>query len=180
MNPVQAIAGVSVGRETEVETLYPSIAAGSLGRFIGQLMELPKGISSSLLRILCLSFLGLMLAPLSVLSYFLGKLTGKRHVITNRRVSPQRIIARKSIETNHDNDGVLIKDVAEIEIATRSGDAFFRTGDLILKDGTGRILMQIPGIPNPQRVQHLLQTLRSAQSLSAAALEQIELRQVAR
>lgn len=171
MSSVQAIAGVSIDRESEIDTVYPSIAASTLGKVIGQIMDVPAPLGNTVLRLAALCLLGLITSPFAVIAYFVGKLTGNCYVITNRRVHPRSILGKKS------GTGPTIQQIADVQITEKPGYRFYRVGDVSLRDPSGKTLLVIPATPHPERLRHMIRELCFSQEQSGSALAQIEARQ---
>ncbi|WP_437203111.1 hypothetical protein [Planctomicrobium sp. SH664] len=167
----QPIAGVSAGRETEIESIYPSVAGGFLGRLIGVLM----GAAGSILpftpfRQLLQLLMGTLLAPLGALAYLLTKLLGDYYVLSNRTVTRKKMIGGKVIKQ------VPLSDVAHISIATPPGSAFHRTGDVQLEDAAGNLLLVISAIQFPQRLRQVILDARDARIRNDESLATIRAR----
>jgi len=171
VSTVQPIAGVHADGESDLETIYPSVAALPLGRWIGRVMEHPAHIQNTPLRLTCLTLLGLPMTPLSLLAYGLGKLTGRCYVITNRRIYSRPMIGNRRLQE------VPVFEIDHMEMTTLPGEPFFHAGELLIRNADGNLLMQMSGIPTPDRVRHLIQTLRDSRRQSQAVLDQIEARQ---
>jgi len=166
----QPIAGVSSGREADIEAIYPSIAQGGLGRLIGTLMGAAGVVPFTPLRILAQLFVGSLLVPLALLAYAVTKLVGPYYQLTNRSVRMRRLIGGKLLRQ------VLLADIADIRITTRGGYEFHRVGDLQLIDSSGQVLMTLAGISYPQRLQQIISDARDARLRSDESLATIRAR----
>ncbi|WP_437190821.1 hypothetical protein [Planctomicrobium sp. SH527] len=174
MNSVvaQPIAGVSIERETELESVYPSLAALAPGRVIGVLMQKPASISNSWVRVTCQFLLGVLLAPVSLMVYSTGKLIGNYYVITNRCVSTRKIVGAKRIGE------VRIADIHSITIQERPGYQFHQVGDVVLKHRDGKTLLVISAAVRPERVRRLILETQTAHAQVVQAQAVIQAREV--
>ncbi|SFI91759.1 hypothetical protein [Planctomicrobium piriforme] len=166
----QPIAGVSVDRETELETAYPSVAAGALGRFVGIVMGLPSSISNTTLRVICQILLGLPMAPLGIAAYGLSKVLGRCYVITNRSIYPRPMIGAQR------GPAVRLAEVFTIETRVRPGYAWHRVGDLVLLNKRGETLLTISAIAYPERLRQMILDTRFARMQSDDSLARIHSR----
>lgn len=136
---------MAAGRPLIAETVYPTIGATSIGRLIGSVMcSLPIRIGR--MRLSAILF-GLPLAPVAAAVYLAQKVIGVRYVVTNDSVDEVMglsIAARESVS---------LCDVADATVEVRSGQAFFRSGDLHLIGKGGARMMTLSGIPRPDRVR---------------------------
>lgn len=167
----QPIAGVSAKKEAELEAVYPSVAAGQLGRGIGMVMELAEQVPTLPLRLIAYLVLGAAMSPFGVLAYALSKLTGGYYLLTNRSIQSRSILGGQL------RSSVPLADIAHIEIQQQSGYAFHRVGDLVLIGASGQELLRIAAIPYPERLKHGIQEARTARLLSDESLAHIDSRQ---
>jgi hypothetical protein len=167
----QPIAGVSAKKEAELEVVYPSVAAGQLGRGIGTVMELAEHVPTVPLRLIAYVLLGAVMSPFAVLAYALSKLAGDCYVLTNQSIQARSILG------GHLRKKILLTEIAHIDIQSQAGYHFHRAGDLVLSGNSGEELMRITAIPFPQRLQHGILTARSARLLADESLAHIERRQ---
>jgi Bacterial PH domain len=123
----QAIAGVVSPEEKEVTVaiVWPSIAAFSIGRFLGQLYSIKAGFYIFRLG----NLLALASVPLALPLYFIKVLpvVGKRFRLTNRRLIVERGLTGKeerSVELDRFN---------QIDVVVRPGQAWFDAGDLVFR-----------------------------------------------
>lgn len=168
----QPIAGVSANREAEIETIYSSVAAGSLGQIIGMVMGIAAAVPTVPLRLIAYVLLGIPMSVLGVLAYGLAKLFGKCFVLTNRSIRASSIVGGKS------GRPVPLGDIAHIAIATKSGYAFHRVGDVVLENAQGQTLLVLPAITFPERVKNLILDTQTARQLSDESLAHIQARKV--
>jgi hypothetical protein len=143
----QAICGVSAGAETQLMTKWPSIAAMSLGRFVGQLMA---SIPARLLLALP------VLAPIGALLYFVQKVIGERFTITNKSVQRWSGLGSRMIQR------VELTDIAGIEVKQQSGQEFFRAADLLLLNAKGDVVMRLEGLPHAEIFRENITKARQA------------------
>lgn len=165
----QPISGVSANRETEIEIVYPGVAAGVLGKVVGLFMGVANGLPFTPVRLLACVMMGTVLVPLALLGYF-TKLLGNCYVLTNRSVYPRRIIGSRR------DPGVSLTDIAQIEIGSGAGYQFHRVGDLRLLGAQGNTLLVIPAVAFPERLKQIILDAREARRHSDAALGVIQKR----
>ncbi len=166
----QAISGVSAGRESVMETVYPSISASGLGRMIGSICDsIPVRIAG--IKVSCLLF-GLPLAPLALAGYAVFKLFGDRYVISNRTV---KVISALG-ETLKGQAN--IADIDNVAINVKSGQSFFKAGDLILLKANGDEILTLPAVVRPERFRQVILETREARLLSDSSLATIDARQL--
>ncbi|MCA9028630.1 MAG: hypothetical protein KDA86_25715 [Planctomycetaceae bacterium] len=166
----QAISGVSAGRETVMETVYPSISASGLGRLIGSICDsIPVRIAGVKLSYL---LFGLPLAPLALAGYAVFKLFGDRYVISNRTVKIFSAIG----ETLKGQAN--IADIDNVAIDVKSGQGFYHAGDLVLLKANGDELLRLPAVVRPERFRHVILEAREARLLSDSTLATIDARQL--
>ncbi|MBL8848639.1 MAG: hypothetical protein JNG89_03105 [Planctomycetaceae bacterium] len=162
MTAPQPISGVSAGRETVIEDVFPSISASGLGRFLGQLMDsIPVSING--IRFSQVLF-GPVVAPLALVGYLQFKVTGPVYLLTNRSVQTLTALSRNLIQT------VALSDIDNIEIRVLPGQAFYQAGDLLLLNARGDVLMTLAGIPRPARFRQVILDAREARIRSDHSL----------
>lgn len=166
----QPIAGVSASRETEIDVLYPSVAAGGLGRLIGMIMGLAASVPTTPLRILAFLILGSLVFPLGLLAYAVHKLTGKCYVLTNRSLYARSIVGGRLSER------VALADIDHITVSHQGGYDFHRVGDLNLENAQGNVLMTVPAVPYPARFRQVILDARNARRESDQSLAHIQAR----
>ena len=164
----QAISGVSAGIENDMETIYPSIAASGIGKFLGRAMNLFPG------RINGIRLSHILIAPLvippAVVWYFKLKVLDPKYVLTNRSV---RLL---SSLTNNLLQQVSLADIENIDISVASGQEFYHAGDLQVLDARGETLLVLPGVQHPVRFRHIILDARNSWLQNDAALKTIEAR----
>ena len=172
----QAISGVSAGAETEVMTIWPSIAAGgmlgSISRLIGGLMNmLPIPVIGQL------KLSHVLFAPIAIgvtlPIYFLSKLVGQKYRITNNAVQIWSNIGQRRFAS------VPLLDIDEIEIESDSSLDYYNAGDVVLRDGKGTVLQRFPGVVRPDVFRENILKTRDARKFVADSLANINARQTA-
>jgi hypothetical protein len=165
----QAIAGVSAGVESELESVYPSIAATSLGRLIGVICDsIPLRIAGVKLSALLFA---LPLAPLALLPYFFMKLFGQRYLVTNRAV---RIASTLGVRLFRE---IPLGEIDNIAVDVQAGQAFYHAGDLVLLNAGGGVIATLGGVTRPYRLRQIILDAREARRHSDTSLATINLRQ---
>lgn len=167
----QAISGVPAGRETLIETVYPSIASAGIGRLIGSICtSLPIRIAGVPLS--CLLF-ALPLTPLALVGYFLIKVTGPKYIVTNRSVRSEQAIGQKRLSQTSLND------IAEVAVDVQPGQAFYHAGDVLLLNAQGNVLATLPGVSRPERLRRVILEARESRVRNDASLKAIQSRATA-
>ena len=175
----QPIAGVPANRETDIEVIYPSVAAGFLGGIIGSLMSIPMGIPfgkgiagtiSLAVRLAIFVILGSICVPLVLLAYVFTKVFGHSYVLTNRSVQQRSFLG--GTMTNQ----VALSDISNVEITTKPTYAFHKVGDLNLLNSQGATLMTVTAIPRPHRLSQIILDAREARVQSDNSLAAIQSR----
>lgn len=165
----QAIAGVSAGADSELESVYPSIAATSLGRLIGVICDaIPLRIGGVKLSTLLFA---LPLAPLAVLPYGWLKLFGQRYLVTNRSV---KVVSTLGVRLFRQ---IPLAEIDNIAIHVGAGQAFFHAGDVILLKANGDRLATLEGVARPARLRQIILDAREARGQNDASLAIIRARQ---
>lgn len=168
---VQAISGVSPDQDTTMMTVYPSISAGGLGRLIGSAMEfLP-------VRILGLKpsnlIVGPIALPFALLAYAVTKVIGTRYRLSNRVVQIWASIGERRISE------VALADVDSIDVEEMSGQAFYKSADLVFRKGNGDVLMRMPGVVRADIFRRTILKARDAHNSVAGSMATIAARQTA-
>jgi len=167
----QPITGVSANREAEIEVIYPSVAAGALGRLIGVIMGIANAVPITFLRLLTAVILGIPMSLLGVVAYAMAKVFGNCYVLTNRSVSSRSILGGRTQKS------VALSDIARIEInLLESGYAFHRVGDILLENAQGQVLLSLTAVSYPYRVRQIILDAQSARMLNDESLAQIQRR----
>lgn len=165
----QAIAGVSAGADSELESVYPSIAATSLGRLIGVICDsIPLRIGGVKLSTLLFA---LPLAPVALLPYFWMKLFGQRYVVTTRSV---RIASTLGVRLFRE---IPLGEIDNAAVDVKGGQAFYHAGDLVLLKAGGDAITTLEGVPRPYRLRQIILDAREARRQSDASLATINSRQ---
>ena len=124
---IQAIAGVAPPeqREVTVAIVWPSIAAYSIGRFLGRLYSIKAGFYIFRLG----NLLALASIPLALPLYFVKVLpvVGCRIRLTNRRIIVERGLSGK------EERSVALDRFNQVDIVVRPGQAWFDAGDLVFR-----------------------------------------------
>lgn len=164
----QAIAGVSAGKETLIEAVYPSICASWLGRTIGSICHsIPVKVGG--VKLSCLLF-ALPLAPLALVGYVMSKLTWNRYELTNRGIGIWKSLGNVRLQQ------IALTDFTDIAVDVQPGMAFYHAGDLQLLNGKGDVVLLLAGVPHPLRFRQLILEARSARMESDASLATIQAR----
>lgn len=162
VRPPQAIRGVSSSSEGPLEEIYPSIAMTGLGKTLDRLYNLiPQGFGR--VRLSYLLFVP-PTAPLALVAYFALKIFGEHYAITSHAVKRVRILGGQTVQQ------ALLTDIHEILIDPDSRSEFFQTGDLRLNDARGQTLLELRGVPRPERVVSVICEAQLARRQVAAAL----------
>lgn len=164
----QPIAGVSAGRETVIEDLYPSIAASGLGQALGRLMDSVPGAISGI-RLSHLLF-GPIVAPLGVIGYLQFKVTGPVYHLTNRSIQKRGAMSHRLMGQ------VSLAEIDNIAVDVLPGQAFFQSGNLQLLNAKGDVLLELEGIPRPERFRQIILDAREARVRNDHSLEVIQSR----
>lgn len=165
----QAIAGVSAGVDREIETIYPSVAATSVGRLIGAICDsIPLRIGGVKLSAILFA---LPLAPLALLPYGWLKVFGQRYVLTNRSI---RVVSALGTRLFRE---VPLSEIDNIAIDVRGGQAFYHAGDLVLLKANGDAIATLEGVTRPDRLRQIILDSREARLQSDSSLATINARQ---
>ncbi|MEP3481523.1 MAG: hypothetical protein ABJZ55_19935 [Fuerstiella sp.] len=164
-----AAAEATPNRETLIMIEYPSIAAIPLGLWLGRLYE------SSSRRLLgrgpkLSQLLALPTAPIGVLLYAWQKLLGDRYVLTNKTLTIQTAITRRSKQS------VPLDEVNLIQSHSEPGHQFFTAADLKVLDNENRETMVLAGVKEPDAFRNAIQQAVAAKAQVAIAAARIQLR----
>lgn len=163
-----AISGVSAVAESEIMTVYPSVACTGLGRLMGRLYEsVPLRIFGIKLSYLLFVPFG---APLGALGYLLLKLTGERYVLTNRAVQRQKALGSNKLAQ------VLLADLDQVVEHQGPGQVFYHASDLHLLNAKGERVLLLAGVPHAAIFRQTIVEARDARKQVASALETIRSR----
>lgn len=165
----QAIAGISSDHETLIMVEYPSIAAFPLGLALGRLYQ------SSTTRFLgsgprISSFLALPTAPIGVLLYAWQKLAGHRYVLTNRTLSIQTAITRRTKQS------VQLNTISQVRPHSEAGHDFFKSADLRIMNHNDQQAMVLAGVKESDAFRNAIQQAVAARAQVAIATARIESR----
>jgi hypothetical protein len=168
----QAIAGVTPASQREVTlmTVWPSVAAMSLGpfpvgRWLGHLYAIDTGF-----YIFTLGHLFCLLSiPLALVLYFkrIGPFVATRYRLTNRRIVVERGLSAK------EDRSIGLDQFDQIDLAVQPGQEWYDAGDLVFMQNKME-RFRLPGVSRPQAFrQTCLKALRShvgvKQALNACA-----------
>lgn len=156
----QPIAGVAPPdlSEVTVAVVWPSIAATSLGRRLGRLYAIDRGLGW-----LTLGKLAALVSIPVVLPLFFWMLrpgSSRRYRVTNRRLLIERGV-RGNLE-----HAVALRAIDRVEIDTLPGQAWYPAGDLVLIEGD-REVARLAGVPRPEGFRQTI--LRTARAYSPPA-----------
>lgn len=164
----QPISGVSAGRETIIEDVYPSIAASGLGRFLGRLLDsIPVSINGIRLS---QALFAPVVAPLALAGYLQFKVTGPVYILTNRSIQKRSSLSRNLQQS------LALSEIEDIAVSVSAGQQFYRAGDLQLLNARGDVVMTLEGIPRPERFRQVILDARAARVRSDRSLEAIRSR----
>ncbi len=157
----QAIAGVAPSGVEEHTNMvvWPSIAAGGQGQFLGRLYSIKLGVGS----VLTLgNFLALASIPHALALFFWYLLPGVacRYRLTNRRV----VIERKILSWRSgwkEEYSVGLDRFDRIDVEFKPGQAWYPAGDLVFFDGPIE-RFRLRGVPRPETFRRTL--LKARQS----------------
>lgn len=169
---LQAIAGVSSVREALITIEYPSIAAMPLGMALGRLYESANvrflGSGPKVSR-----FLAFPTAPLGVLLYAWQKLRGNRYVLTNRSLSIQTAITRRTKQS------INLDEITSVQRHSEPGHKFFTAGDVQVFGQNDLLCMTLAGVKEPEAFRNAIQQAVAARAQVAVAAATIESRTAA-
>ena len=155
--------------ETSITVIYPSIAAGGLGRLIGSLLNCCR---IGFLNISAIIF-GLPLAPLGATLYLLQKAFGERYELTTHAVKSWAAIGQNL------HGEAALSQIGSIDVDQQSGQAFFHAADLVIRDNGGKELLTLSGVSRPEVFRRTILEAREASVHTLSALETIAARQPA-
>jgi hypothetical protein len=165
---VQPIAGVSTGGETEIMSVFPSIAATGIGRGLGRLFNaIPMG--SGPVRLSHLLFT-LPFAPVAVLLYFVQKISGQRFMLTNRALVVKSALGRREAAR------VDLPAIAGVRVVQQPGQEFYRCADVQLLDAAGKAILRLPAIPQAAIFRASILKARDAVLMVKSSLDVINAR----
>lgn len=140
-------------------TVWPSISASKLGRWVGRLCNVRAGIGGffTLGKLLAVATI-----PLSFALYFwrVAPRVARRYTLTDRRVMIRQGLAG----TEGDWIGLVEFDSIEVEILP--GQEFFRSGDLVFRSN-GQAVFRLPGVKDPETFRQIC--LKARLSLAGVA-----------
>jgi hypothetical protein len=164
----QAIFGVAAGQESQLETVYPSIAASGIGRLIGSVCDsIPLRIGGVKLSYL---LFGLPMAPFALIGYFVLKATGEKYSVTNRSVLASSALGSRLLRK------VSLTDVADVAVEVLPGQSFYHAGDVHLLSAKGEPLLTLAGVGRPERFRRVILDARDARLENDSALKVIQAR----
>lgn len=128
--------------EAPIVTVWPSIGAFSLGRWVGRMCSVRAGIGGffTLGKLLAVATI-----PVSFLLYFwrLAPRVARRYTLTNRKIVIRRGLA------GAERQAIGLLDFDSIEVRTLPGQEFLRSGDLVFRSASQDVFL-LPGVPNPE------------------------------
>ncbi|MDX1961732.1 MAG: PH domain-containing protein [Pirellulales bacterium] len=171
LEPPSPIAGVSPPelKETTIMTVWPSIAATGIGRFLGQLYAIDLGVSvftvGNLIALLSIPIvLPLILGKFAVdflagvpilgLPFLPLKGSVQRYILTNRRV----LIAEGLIP--QPTQYVDLDRFDSIEVVVQPGQAWYPAGDLIFRKGNTETF-RLAGVRRPETFRQTIMKARN-------------------
>lgn len=149
---IQPVAGVAPSqlREVTVMTVWPSVCATAFGRFWGRLMAIEFGFQVFGVPITLGRLFALASIPFMAGLYLLMRLPtvlirnplSFHYRLTNRRVLVENIFFGEL-------NGVSLDRFDTIEVVTQPGQAWFKAGDLVFRQGAVETF-RIWGVPRPE------------------------------
>lgn len=164
-----AIAGVAASSEAAIMTVYPSIAALSIGKLLGSIYDsIPVRIFG--VKLSNLLFV-LPTAPLPALLYFWQKVFDYRYTLTNRSVQVWHALGNRKITQ------IALTDITDVVVRELPGQQFYKAGDLILIGGKSNDELQtLAGIPYPHIFRQTILEARDSRIQVTKSLETIKSR----
>jgi hypothetical protein len=134
-------------RETTVMTVWPSVAAMSLGGIplglmLGRLYSIRAGFYIFTLgNLICL-----LMIPVALILYFkrIGPFVGRRY-----RLTTQRIVVLRGLTGKEEEKAIGLDQFDQIDIVVRSGQEWYHAGDLIFRQGNVERFM-LEGVSRPE------------------------------
>jgi len=152
-----------------MESVYPSIAATSVGRLVGTICDaIPLRIGGVKLSTLLFA---LPLAPIAVLPYIWLKLFGQRYIVTNRAV---RVVSTLGVRLYRE---IPLGEIDNAAVDVKAGQAFYHAGDLVLLKASGEAIATLEGVARPYRLRQIILDAREARRSSDSSLATINARQ---
>jgi hypothetical protein len=140
----QAISGVSPAavKETEIMTVWPSVAKYALGRMLGTLYAI-KFPDIYIFRLG--NLIALLSIPIALVLYFMRVLPyiGQRYTLTNRRV----IVYRGLLVEEERSVGLDRFDT--VDVVVQPGQAWYEAGDLVFRLGNTETF-RLSGVSRPE------------------------------
>jgi len=171
----QAISGVSAGTEAEITTAYPSLAATGLGRAVGRMCDgvlITHGVSWP--RLLITLPLWLIVVPIALtvtlILYFITKISGQRFVLTNRSLQVRQMIGVRL------NGQASLADIKNVEIEELPGQAFYKAADLLIQGADGKTILRLEGVQRPAVFRQTILEARDARQRVEESLKAIQSR----
>lgn len=149
----QAIAGIAPtdGVETTVMTVWPSVSSMRLlgfpmGKLLGQLFSIQAGFYVFTLG----NLFALLSIPIAVVLYFkrIGPFVATRYRVTNKRIVVERGL------TAQEEKAVEFDRFDNVEIVTSPGDEWYKTGDLVFRQGDVE-RFRLEGIARPEAFRQI-------------------------
>ena len=163
-----AISGVSASHEAQIQTIYPSIAATAIGKWLGILYNcIPISLGDFNLSHLLFP---LPTSPLAALVYLWLKAFGEAYLLTNRSVRRRASLGDRLIEK------VPLTDIDDVVVQQQPGQEFYPAADLQLVGSKGQTLMVLRGVPRADVFRQSILEARDARRQVEASLATIERR----
>jgi len=157
----QPIAGVAPTQfnEVTVMTVWPSLSATAFGRFWGRLFAIDAGfpvfgVPLTIGRLFALASIPFMLALyfLMRLPRFPGVIIGiKNPFCWQYRLTNKRVVCENPFGS--ELKGVSLDRFDSIEIVVEPGQAWYKAGDLVFRQGAVETF-RIWGVPRPETFRH--------------------------
>lgn len=166
-----AITGLNAGKETLIQTVYPSIACTAIGKWLGQLYEsIPTKIGGIKLSHLLFP-LPTAIVPVKV--YFYLKLFGEVYSLTNRSVQ------KRSSLGNRLRREVPLSEIEQVVVRQEPGQEFYPAADIYLLNKAGETIMTLPGVLRADVFRQSILEARNARCQVESSLNTIKARQPA-
>jgi Bacterial PH domain len=167
----QAISGVTAGVETEIMTIYPSVASTGLGRILGSLYEsIPLKING--VKLSNLLFV-LPTAPFALALYAMLKIAGRCYRLTNRSVQIWSTLGQRLYVQ------ATLGDIRAVEVEQSPGQVFYKSADLVLRGADGAPILRLEGVQRAEVFRQTILEARDAHAQVEASLATIRARQSA-
>ena len=165
----QAIAGVSPTnlKEATVMTVWPSVAAMSLGPFpLGLMLGRFYAIKTGFYIFTLGNLICLLSIPLALVLYMkrIGPFVAMRYRVTNKRVVVERGLVGK------EEKAIRLDQFDSIEVVIRSGQEWYDAGDLVFREGNVEKFL-LEGVSRPVAFRNVCEKAHQAYVGVQEALE---------